>query len=79
MFSILIPCKYQVFPIELTWANLLSWRNLVNNYLLAYLTSLSLECGSTGIGLGISVLTGIDTMDLNVSPLTTSTSPSDFW
>ena len=46
---------------------------------MAFHTSISLEVGSAGIALGISSLTGIETMDLNVSPLTTSTSPSDFW
>lgn len=80
MYSILIPFQYQVVSVErTTWMDVLSWRHIANNYLMAYLTSLCLECGSTGIGMGISAVTGIETMDLNVSPLTTSKSPSDFW
>jgi hypothetical protein len=79
LFSLLRPVNYEIFPQERTWFNLFSWKNLVNNYILAFLTSMSLEVGSVGIGLAISVLTGIETMDLNINPLTSSQSPSDFW
>lgn len=78
--SILVPTGFQIIPMEeRTWWNLFSWRNLANNYIMAFHTSLSLEVGAAGIALGISTLTGIETMDLNVNPLTTSSSPSDFW
>ena len=80
MYSILIPLNFQVFPMERnSWVDLFHWKSLANNYIMAFHTSLSLEVGSAGIALGISTLTGIETMDLNDKPLTKSTSPSDFW
>jgi hypothetical protein len=79
LFSLLRPVNYEVFPQERTWFSLLSWKNLVNNYIMAFVTTISLEVGSVGVGLAISALTGIETMELNINPLTTSQSPSDFW
>ena len=80
MCSILIPLNFQVFPMERnSWVNLFHWKNLANNYIMAFHCALCLEVGSVGIALGVSTLTGIETMDLNVSPLSASTSVSDFW
>lgn len=80
MCSILVPLNFQFFPFERdSWLDLFHWKSLANNYIMAFHTSICLEVGSAGIALGISTLTGIETMDLNVSPLTTSKSPSDFW
>jgi hypothetical protein len=81
LFSILISYNYRLFPsreIQST-ADLFYWGNLCNNYLMAFLTSLGLEVGSTVIGLLTSLLSGISTVDLNDRPLTKATSPSDFW
>jgi hypothetical protein len=79
--SILISYNYQVFPSRQIQSptDLFYWGNLCNNYLMAFLTSLCLEAGSTAIGLIISLLSGISTVDLNDRPLTKATSPSDFW
>ena len=80
MNSVLLSRNFQIFPMDRnTWTSLFSWRSLANNYIMAFHTSVSLEIGAAGIALGISMLSGIETMDLNISPLTTSTSPSDFW
>lgn len=80
MCSLMIPLNFQVFPMDRnSWLDLFHWKSLANNYVMAFHTSLCLEVGSAGIALGISTLTGIETMDLNIAPLTTSTSPSDFW
>jgi len=80
LYSILIPVDFRIIPMEeRTWSNIFSWRNLMNNYIMAFHCSLSLEVGAAGIALGISALTGIETMNLNTNPLTASTSPSDFW
>jgi hypothetical protein len=81
VLSILISYNYRAFPSRQIQspADLFYWGNLCNNYLMAFLTSLCLEAGSTAIGLIISLLSGISTVELNDSPLTKATSPSDFW
>lgn len=42
-------------------------------------TGLALEAGTLHFGLAISLLTGKSTITVNDSPLTKSSSPSDFW
>jgi hypothetical protein len=81
LFSILISYKYRIFPSRKiqSLADLFYWGNLCNNYLMAFLTSLCLEVGSTVVGLLTSLLSGISTVAVNDSPLTKATSPSDFW
>lgn len=81
IFSVAIPRNFELFPtreIESPW-DLFFWGNLGNNYIMAYLTSIGLEVGSTGIGLLTSVCSGYDTVQLNFRPLSESSSPSDFW
>jgi hypothetical protein len=81
LFSTLISYNYRVFPSReiQSPADLFYWGNLCNNYLMAFLTSLCLEVGATVVGLITSLLGGNSTIDVNDSPLTKATSPSDFW
>jgi hypothetical protein len=81
LYSLLLPCSYNMFPrrrVEGLW-DLFYWGNLLNNYIMAWVTATCLEASITGLGLLTSLLTGICTMQVNDSPLTASTSPSDFW
>jgi hypothetical protein len=81
LFSVSISYNYRVFPSReiQSPADLLYWGNLCNSYLMAFLTSLCLEVGSAVVGLVTSLLSGINTVAVNDSPLTKATSPSDFW
>jgi hypothetical protein len=81
LFSVLISYNYRIFPSReiQSPADLFYWGNLCNSYLMAFLTSLCLEVGSAVVGLLTSLLSGINTVAVNDSPLTKATSPSDFW
>lgn len=82
LFSLLIPFDYQVFPRRHSMeslANLFYWGNLANNFLMASLMSLVLDGGASGLGLLTSILTGYTLENFSESPLTRSSSPSDFW
>jgi hypothetical protein len=81
LYSILIPNDYVLFPRReiRSLTDLFYWGNLFNNYLMAYLTGIALESGATGLGLLTSLISGMSTMEISDSPLTRSTSPSDFW
>jgi hypothetical protein len=81
LFSVLISYNYRVFPSREIQSpvDLFYWGNLCNSYLMAFLTSLCLEVGSSVVGLLTSLLSGINTVAVNDSPLTKATSPSDFW
>jgi Membrane bound O-acyl transferase family len=77
LLSLLLANDYQVFPSHSS--NLLYWGNLGNALLLASLTSLVLDGGASGLGLLTSCVTGYALDSFCESPLTQSTSPSDFW
>ena len=83
LYSLLLPNNYRVCtpqPISLyTLWNLYNVRNLVNGFLMASLTSLVLDGGASGLGLIMSLLSGLAMEDFSRSPLSQSTSPSDFW
>jgi hypothetical protein len=81
LYSLLIPNDYVLFPRReiRSLTDLFYWGNLCNNYLMAYLTGIALESGATGLGLLTSLISGMSTMEISDSPLTRSTSPSDFW
>jgi hypothetical protein len=57
----------------------LYWGNLINNFLLAYLVEIYLEFGTRAAAIFISLLTGLETIELNDDPLSRSTSISEFW
>jgi Membrane bound O-acyl transferase family len=80
-FSILIPCNYQLFPRRDigSLSDLFYWGNIANGYVLASLTSLILESSAAGLGLLFSLVTGYETLYVHDSPITQSSSPSDFW
>jgi hypothetical protein len=81
LYSLLIPNNYVLFPRRETGSlmDLFYWGNLLNNYVMAYLTGIAIESGATSLGLLTSLISGMSTMEINDSPLTKSTSPSDFW
>lgn len=81
VYSLLIPNNYALFPRReiRSLIDLFYWGNCSNNLLMAHLTGIALESGATGLGLLTSLISGMSTMELNNSPLTRSTSPSDFW
>mmetsp|Transcript_10122 Transcript_10122/g.13375 ORF Transcript_10122/g.13375 Transcript_10122/m.13375 type:complete len:415 (-) Transcript_10122:151-1395(-) len=79
-FSILYPI-YEIVPIPegnvLTGMGAVA--HMINNFALASLTSICLEVGSTANGLGVSLMSGLKTVDVNDNPLSKSQSPSEFW
>lgn len=77
LLSLLLANNYQVFPSHPT--NIFYWGNIGNNYLLASLTSTVLDGGASGLGILTSCMTGHTLDSFSESPLTLSTSPSDFW
>jgi hypothetical protein len=83
LYSLLIPVNYQLFPPVrkeiLSVADLFHWKNIVNNFFMAYLTGACLEAGATGMGLLTSAVSGISTSGFNDEPFLRSSSPSDFW
>ena len=81
LFSILLPLDYNIAPqrpIQSLW-DLYYWGNIVNAFAMASLISLVLDGGSAGLGLLTSICTGLTMEEFSYSPLTQSTSPSDFW
>lgn len=81
LYSVLIPFDYEPFPhrpID-SLLDLFYWGNLANRLLMASLTSLVFEGGASGLGLMTSLCTGYTLENFSDSPLTQSTSPSDFW
>lgn len=68
LFSILLATDYHPFS-----------NHLANAYAMASITSLVLDGGCSGLGLLTSLLTGYTLENFSESPLTQSTSPSDFW
>lgn len=81
MFSVLLPVHFTFFPRRpiKTVLDLFYWGNLLNNYIMAYLSASCLEVGSVGAGLATSITSGLRTVRLNYSPMTASQSPSEFW
>lgn len=81
--SVLMPVGYQPFASSRSMGQVLCSffepAHLLNNYILACLTFLCLDGGCTGVGVTISLLTGWSTVAVMHSPLSESTSPSDFW
>jgi hypothetical protein len=81
LLNLFLSTSFEPFPRRLhrTVADYFYWGNLTHNYCLAYLTSIYLEAGTLVFGLGISAVSGLDTMEFNDRPLTKSTSVSEFW
>jgi hypothetical protein len=86
VFSVMQSCKYSLFPSPREIGGplpspmyLFHWGHLLNNLAVAGLTSVSLEGGTLGVSLGTILLSGNTTEDMMKSPMTLSTSPSDFW
>ena len=81
LFSVLMPCNYNLFPRKPTEGllDLFYWGNLLNNYIMLWLVFLLMESGSVGLSLQFSLVSGWSTRKTSYSPLTASTSPSDFW
>jgi hypothetical protein len=57
----------------------LYWGNLINNLLLGYLAEIYLELGTRAAAIVISLLSGLETIEINDNPLSRSTSVSEFW
>lgn len=81
LYCLLLPLEYKPFPSRdvRCFRDLFFFGNLLNNYLMAYMTGVAFESGTIGLGLMFSAITGISTMEFNDHPLTRSSSPSDFW
>lgn len=83
LFSLLLPFDYTLFPEPAnpsgSFVSLFHPNHLANNFLMASLLSLTLEGGAAGLGLLFSLLSGLEMEDFSRSPMTKSTSPSDFW
>ena len=81
LFSVLLANDYQIYPQHDHVDNLFLYcaSHLGNAFLLASLTSLVLDGGASGLGLLTSCVTGYTLEHFSDSPLTKSTSPSDFW
>ena len=81
LYSVLLPFGYTIAPSRRIshFLDLFYWGNLVNNFIMASLTSLLLEGGASGLGLLTSICTGVTLQTFSDYPLTKSSSPSDFW
>jgi len=82
-YSVMIPYDYAPFPIpssqRTSFGDFFHWGRLLNNLLVAGLTSLSIEGGTLGVGFGISLISGYATIRVMDNPILCSKSPSDFW
>ena len=81
LYTILAPFSYNLFPRRSITkvSDIVFWGNLCNNYFVGALTKSTIEYGMTMLGLLVSLLSGFSTADVNVRPLTATSSPSDFW
>jgi Membrane bound O-acyl transferase family len=75
----LLATDYHVLPTTHSTSSLWDWGHVGNTFLVASLTSLVLDGGATGLGILTSCVTGYTLDTFSESPLTRSTSPSDFW
>ena len=85
-FTLLIPLGYAPFPNPRpmgqpvpSFFDFFNLGHLLNNYIVACLTYISLDGGMLGVAAGISLMTGFSTVAVMHSPMTESSSPSDFW
>lgn len=62
-----------------SFRELVSWRHLINNYLVALTLSLGLQQSTCGVSLLFTFTFGYQTEDVVLSPMFKSTSVSDFW
>lgn len=60
-------------------SELISWKHLMNNYLVALILSLGLKQSTVGVSFLYSLAFGYETKDVVLSPMTKSQSPSEFW
>lgn len=81
LLNFVIAFSYVPFPKRkiATVADYFYWGNLLNNFTLAYLMGIYLEAGILAFSIAISLVTGLETIIVNDSPLTRSTSIADFW
>eukprot|EP00980_Cylindrotheca_fusiformis_P025898 scaffold14838_cov129-Cylindrotheca_fusiformis.AAC.3 len=81
LYSLLLPFDFSIAPQRNIrgLVDLFYWGNLVNAYVMASLTSVLLEGGASGLGLLTSICTGMTMQNFSDSPMSQSTSPSDFW
>ena len=81
LFSILVPFDYAPFPSRKinSFIDIFFIGNMINTFLMAALTKTTIEFGTSLQGLLVSCFSGYSTGDINIRPLTGSTSPSDFW
>lgn len=81
LFSILVPFDYRPFSSrEITnITDAFFYGNMLNTFMMAALTKTTIEFGMSLQALAVTLFSGYSTLDVNVRPLTASTSPSDFW
>jgi hypothetical protein len=81
LLNLLLASDHYIFPHRQreTVLDFLHWGNLMNNLALAYLTEIYLEFGTRSAAIVISLVSGMETIEVNDSPLSKSTSVSEFW
>ena len=86
LISILAPTNYEFFDthsnvdaMNHSLSEMVSWKHLFNNGLVAFLISASLSQSSLGVSLIYNILYGYQTYEVVLNPLFQSKSPSDFW
>ncbi|CAB9499504.1 Probable long-chain-alcohol O-fatty-acyltransferase [Seminavis robusta] len=83
LLPLLIQHSFQLFPrrpdLNNNFFDLFHWSHLLNNYAVASMTGHGLAAASQLVGTTIQGLTGMAVIELCDSPLTKSTSLSDFW
>jgi len=86
LMTVLRPRKFEYFELEITadsmdhsLLDLISWRHIVNNYLVALLLSISLSQSTLGISIIYNICYGYQTREVVMNPILKSSSPSDFW
>jgi hypothetical protein len=81
LYTMLVPYNYKLFPQrQITRvSDVFFWGNLCNNYMMGALTKTTVEFGMSVLGLLVSLCSGFSTANINIYPLTATSSPSDFW
>ena len=81
LLNLLLSSDHYYFPTRTreSFVDFWYWGNVMNNLSLAYLTEIYLEFGTRSAAIVISMMTGLETIEVNDSPLSQSTSVSEFW
>jgi len=76
---IVFETEFESHSLEHGLKDLLSWRHMANNFLIAYCLSTGLSQSTLGVSLIYNLVYGFETDEVVLNPMLKSSSPSDFW